>query len=332
MRDITVGSMMGLLVTHLAVFVYRCIAFHQLKKKTFPSMVGMSAMTTSVLFTTVAATLVFFTGSGVEAVCEVATWTCLSLYMATKAQIYIFFIERMHIVHKSPSKSRIETPLYIFNMCLLLPFVGILILMIFYRVSYVGDNQKCQHGLRRESTIPLVFYDTIFSIYAIVVFVWPLFKSQSLRRSEGLRWVVKKNIIGSIVSTISTLLNGFSLFYQEVQVTDFCLLHCTADVMINVLVMNYLIGGSSGSNRKVRHEETNNNACFQNQTSVAGQQEYAESNAMSFTSKVHPINENKVCYPMSVNEATVTGTIMTATDSDRLGTVTKEEPVLEELV
>ena len=206
---VTVTLMMLILATELAVFFYRCIMFRELKKKKFPNIIGLSVIATSILFTVVAGTLMFFVGSGLEAVCDVTILLCIVVYMLTKGQLYIFFIERMHIVHKSPSQTRIDSPFYIFNICLLIPYLGIFVLLIIYRISYVGDDQKCRHGLGRESSLAGMIYDSMFSIYSVIVFVWPLCKSQSLQRSEGLRLVVKKNIIGSLVSTVSTFLNIF---------------------------------------------------------------------------------------------------------------------------
>jgi hypothetical protein len=326
--EVVVGLIMVLLVTQLTVFVYRCVAFQQLKKKTFPYMVGLTLIGTSVLFTAVAGTLVFFTGSGEEAVCQAASWTCIILYMATKGQLYLFFIERMHIVHRSPSQTRMESPLYIFNMCLLVPFVALFVVMILYRVAYVGDDEQCRHGLRRESTIPTVLYDTMFSIYSIAVFVWPLFKSQSLRRSDGLRWVVKKNIIGSVVSTVSTFLNAFSLSYREIQEPNICLLRCTADVMINVMVMNYLISNNSRNNR----QDQSNYSSYRDKHGVSSTSAHCgEIDAVStHSSKIYPISQRSGCSQMSISEVTMMPTTrMTTIDNASMSTLTKES-VLEE--
>ena len=319
MQSITAALVVVMFVCQLAVFVYRCAMFQKLKKKTFPNMVGLSAIATSVLFTAVAGILVFFTGNGVNAVCQVTVWACIVLYMSTKAQLYIFFIERMHIVHKSLSQTRKGSPLYIFNISLLIPFIALFVLMIYYRVAYVGEDQKCRHGLRRESTIPTVLYDTLFSVYSVMVFVWPLFKSQSLHRSDGLRWVVKKNIVGSLVSTISTLLNGFSLFYQEVQDTNNCLVRCTADVMVNVMVMNYLISGSGG-NRKGRQDQLNYSASHYIKTSVADYHGYEVYH--NNTSKVYPISESSAFSPMS--------TVLTTEAGGHLSTDMKQDSVIKE--
>jgi hypothetical protein len=252
-----VSAVATLLICQIAVLVFRLTAFCGQQKKTFPTMIGLSGIATSVLFTTAVVSLVIFTNSGKSMVCTFAVWTCILLYTGAKAQLYVFFVERMHIVHKNPSQTRKSSPLYIFNICLLLPYAVVLSLMIVYRISYVDHNDSCRIGSGRESTLPLLIYDTIFSTYSIFVFVWPLFYSESLRSSERLRYVVKKNIIGSVVSTVSSFLNVFSVYYVEAPNADRCLMFCTLDVMVNVLVMNFLISGGGNKRISASHDMTN---------------------------------------------------------------------------
>ena len=325
-HNVIVVLMVALFVSELAVFLYQGTAFKHLKKMTFPNMVGLSTIATSILFTAVAGTLVLFTGNGVHEVCQAASWVCVFLYMATKGQLYIFFIERMHIVHKKPSQTRMESPLYIFNMCLLIPFFGILALMIAYRVAYVGDDQHCRHGVRREGTIPGLIYDTLFSVYSVAVFVWPLFKS----RSDTLQWAIKKNIVGSVVSTVSSFLNAFSLFYQEVQDTDSCLLRCTVDVMVNVMVLNYLVSSSSssGGKRQVRLDELKNSETYYRSKSSALSHCSSEIDEVSNNpSKVYPIISGRNTFEPRYNSEN-----LATTDNDCVMTLAQEDSVVEEFL
>jgi hypothetical protein len=268
-----VSAVATLLICQIAVLVFRLTAFSGQQKKTFPTMIGLSGIATSVLFTTAAVSLVIFTNSGESMVCTFAVWTCILLYTGAKAQLYMFFVERMHIVHKNPSQTRKSSPLYIFNICLLLPYAVVLSLMIVYRISYVDHNDSCRIGSGQESTLPLLIYDTIFSTYSIFVFVWPLFYNESLRSSKSLRYVVKKNIIGSVVSTVSSFLNVFSVYYVEAPNADRCLLFCTLDVMVNVLVMNFLISG--GRNKRISADEAMRVPYVQATESVKGYENHS---------------------------------------------------------
>ena len=228
--------------------MFRFLVFLGSWRKTFATAVGVSSIFTSVLFTLVAITLTFLTQHGNELACEAAILTCDFLYTGAKAQLYIFFIERIYIVHKTPTQTRSTSPLYIFNVCLLIPYCGILVLMVLYRVAYVDHNNVCRIGLRNEGALPLLIYDSIFSMYSIAMFVWPLYTMRN--KSTYVIDVTKRNTVGSIVSTMSSFMNIFSIYYQNRATAEICFWYCTMDVTINVLVMNYLINGGGSNSPK----------------------------------------------------------------------------------
>ena len=309
-HEVVVALVIFLFVCQAAVTSYRYWHFRTLNRKTFPTLVGFSAIVTSTLFTAVAGTLVFFTKSGSGSACEVAILTCIFLYTATKGQIYIFFIERMHIVHKTPSQTRAQSGFYKFNVCLLLPYVCVVVLMIIYRVSHVGEDGTCHIGLRQESSLPLLVYDTFFSAYAVAVFVWPLFHSKALAGSKRLMRVAKKNIYGSVVSTVSSFLNIYWLYYQESHTADGCLMFCTIDVMVNVLVMNYLISG--GKSQKSQDESFNtpsHNGSFSVHTKV-----YPSTNLDAGTAALNVNHEISMTAP--TNTYSMTAPINCITEED----------------
>ena len=231
-----------LFVCEMAVVIYRfqIMLAQKLKKQTYASVVGFSSIVTSALFTAVAGTLVLLTQHGDPVACEATILTCIFLYTATKFQLYLFFIERMYVVHRKPSETRVQSRLYLVNLLLLVPYVAIII----YRVSFIDDSDVCRIGLHNARALPLIVYDTIFSIYSVGVFVWPLYTNKSKLGSEKLLAVARKNAIGTFISTVSSFLNIFSLAWESELLVDNCLMFCTVDVMVNVLVMNYLISGS----------------------------------------------------------------------------------------
>mmetsp|Transcript_12829 Transcript_12829/g.20937 ORF Transcript_12829/g.20937 Transcript_12829/m.20937 type:complete len:303 (+) Transcript_12829:33-941(+) len=281
-HEYAVAMVVFLFLCEAGVTLYRSWYMWNLKRKTFPSMVGYSAMVTSTIFTAMAAVLAAYAKSGNVVACSISAFTCLFLYTATKAQIYIFFIERMHIVHKTPSQTRSSSPLYKFNICLLLPYLGVVTLMVIYRVAITRRNGTCRIGLGEAASIPLITYDTFFSLYSVAVFVWPLFHSKALAGSERLLWVAKKNIYGSVVSTLSSFLNIYWVASNETQSADYCLLLCAFDVIINVFVLNYLISG--GKSNKAQDDSSDSHSHCESQS----------------TSKVHPMTSVTVTAPMNI--------------------------------
>ena len=262
----------------------RSSMLQKIKKQTYASIIGLSSIVTSALFTAVAGTLVLLTRSGDPVACEATILTCIFLYTATKFQLYLFFIERMYVVHRKPSETRVQCRLYIVNACLLIPYVVIIVLMVVYRVSFIDSNNVCRIGLHNESALPLIVYDTIFSAYSVAVFVWPLFMSKSNLGSTKLLRVAKKNAIGTFVSTISSFLNIFSLYWESELIVDSCLMFCAVDVMVNVLVMNYLISGG-GKKRSSSPDDTG-----VTQFSAVNETSCSSTKDKSSSSKVHPTN------------------------------------------
>jgi hypothetical protein len=252
MNPLVLALIVLLFICELSVFIYRLQIFLDVKKKTYAGLVGISSIATSALFTAVAGTLVLLTQSGDALTCEITILTCIFLYTSTKFQLYLSFIERMHVVHRNPSKTRVQSPLYILNMCLLAPYIGILTLMVVYRVSYIDENNDCRIGLLDASTLTHIENDTTFSVYSVGVFVWPLCKTRSLSGSEKLIMVAKKN------------------------------------VMVNVLVMNYLISG--GGQKKDTGGSTT--YTLQQQTSDAADVEVSFRDKSTSSRRVHPMTIN----------------------------------------
>jgi hypothetical protein len=84
--------------------------------------------------------------------------------------IYLFLIERVHIVRGS-TKTRREDKLYWFNLCGLIPYCGIIILAITFRYNALGDDGHCFIGLRRQSSFPLLIYDLIINVPSFALYV-----------------------------------------------------------------------------------------------------------------------------------------------------------------
>ena len=83
--------------------------------------------------------------------------------LLTQVIIYLFLIERVHIVRGS-TKTRKQDKLYWFNTLGLIPYCVIVILAIVFRYNALDDTGYCYVGLRRESSFPLLIYDLIINV------------------------------------------------------------------------------------------------------------------------------------------------------------------------
>jgi hypothetical protein len=86
--------------------------------------------------------------------------------LTSKVIIYLFLIERVHIV-RGGTKSRMEDKLYLFNLLGLIPYCAIVILAIIFRYHALDENGHCYIGLRRESSFPLLIYDLIINVFVL---------------------------------------------------------------------------------------------------------------------------------------------------------------------
>ena len=234
------------LITQLGIFIRRAVLFREIKRKMFPMYLGLCGIGTSVVFTAVVTVLQFF-ASGNQVACHVAVFSCIFLYVGTKAQLYLFFIERIHVVYRGQNLNRSESKLYIFNLCILVPYIGILVMMIMYRYADLDGNGNCRIGVSSETALTLIVYDTAFSVYSVLVFLWPLYQAQVTGKSTRLLYLARRNAIGTMVSTISSILNVLYVYLNSQQLVRHCLTCCVLDVMVNVFVMNDLLSGGGKS-------------------------------------------------------------------------------------
>jgi hypothetical protein len=86
-----------------------------------------------------------------------------------KVVIYLFLIERVHIV-RGGTKTRKQDKLYWFNTLGLIPYCVIVILAIVFRYNALDDDGFCYVGLRRESSFPLLIYDLIINVLLVYSF------------------------------------------------------------------------------------------------------------------------------------------------------------------
>lgn len=154
----------------------------------------------------------------------------------------------------SNEQSRYESKLYRFNLALLLPYIGIFILMILYRVAYITDDgyYYCHIGLDLPATLSLVSYDFFITTYYTLMFVrtliWP---NQSIANSSAgtqasLRYVAKRNLVAAVVALIVSTANVVILITLDgIERGLVCLTSCTLDVTMNAAAIFWVTSHQS---------------------------------------------------------------------------------------
>ncbi|KAG0350700.1 hypothetical protein BG005_009769 [Podila minutissima] len=199
------------------------------------------------------ATMLVQTNNLNQVSCELSIFTCIILYAFSKIIIYLFLMEKVYVV-TAVGSTRKNFLLYKINLVLLVPYVGILALMIVYRNAWIGDSDgHCYIGLQQPASLTLILYDIFISTWLTVLFIRPLMSSTSMLQgpSKGkLRDVARRTLLGSIIALILSSANVFTLVYFKGKERGLiCLASCTADVTLNAITIHWVTnrGGSKTS-------------------------------------------------------------------------------------
>jgi len=177
-------------------------------------------------------------------ICSGAIFLCAGLYGAAKFCVYLFLMERLHLIAtKGP---RHKSPVYLVSCLLLIPFFVIVVLLMIYRVGNLNAD-GCQIGIRREGAIPLVVYDTAFGLYQMALFASIMFRyiTRTAPNHDAqtalLRKALKVAFIGSSVAFMLSFFNILTFVIKEDLHSDICLVLCIIDVVGNCCVITYLV-------------------------------------------------------------------------------------------
>ncbi|KAF8940415.1 hypothetical protein BGZ58_006559 [Dissophora ornata] len=175
--------------------------------------------------------------------CRMSVYTCIVLYALSKIIIYLFLMEKVYVV-TAVGMTRREFVLYRINLCLMAPYIGIMALMIIFRVAELEENGQCHIGLLQPAALPLIFYDMFLSSWLTLLFIRPLMSSKSLLQgpSKGkLRDVARRTLVGAVMALFLSSTNIFTLVYfQGNERGLICLSSCTADVTLNAITIHWV--------------------------------------------------------------------------------------------
>jgi hypothetical protein len=204
--------------------------------------IGIGMLTLSLLFIASAIVMIPLQSFDNELNCDISIWACIFLYTTNKIFLYIYLIEKSHIINCALSKfeKRAESKLYKSNMISLSLWSVVLVLMIMYRKSSVNDDGECHIGLTSVASVSLLVFDTLYRIYLMALFVWPLWRYAN--ESAVVMTMAKKNLFGAVLSLLCSFLNLLSVvFANGHEQGHMCLLYCMLDVFVNVVIMNWLL-------------------------------------------------------------------------------------------
>lgn len=204
--------------------------------------VGIGMLIVCLLFIAFATVMIPLQSFDKELHCDISIWSCILLYTTNKLFLYVYLIEKSHIINCALSKfeKRSESKLYMCNIVSVSLWCVLLVLMILYRKSSVDSDGICHIGLTHVASVSVLVFDTLYRIYLMSLFVWPLWKFAN--ESDVVMAMAKKNLFGAVVSTLCSFFNLLSVvFANGNERGHICLLYCMIDVFVNVVIMNWLL-------------------------------------------------------------------------------------------
>ncbi|KAL1638682.1 hypothetical protein SLS58_008714 [Diplodia intermedia] len=118
--------------------------------------------------------------------CHAAIVMCLAFYMGSKLLLYLFLVERAHVI-RAPSTRRLSDKVWLTGMAIVcLGFGALSVVGFMWPVAQITDGQ-CRVGLLPRVTIPIISFDIVINIGFTVLFIrllWPLLSFHSKRASR----------------------------------------------------------------------------------------------------------------------------------------------------
>ncbi|ORZ02841.1 hypothetical protein BCR43DRAFT_449887 [Syncephalastrum racemosum] len=187
--------------------------------------------------------------------CTAGITSCDVFYAGSKVIMYCWLIERVHLV-TTVRVARRHSKMYIFNMCLIVPYVFVFVLMLRFRINYITETGECINGLERYASIPLLSYDFLLNSYLTFLFVRPLLRSaygssasqDGWNRNSRLKRLAQRTLFASVVCLIVSFVNILVLVILNGQERGvMCLTMCCVDVTINVVTVHWVTSASRRS-------------------------------------------------------------------------------------
>ncbi|ORX55589.1 hypothetical protein DM01DRAFT_1362583 [Hesseltinella vesiculosa] len=161
------------------------------------------------------------TNNGNTVSCSFSFFNMSLIYTVTKILLYLYWTEKLYLTSMTKT-SRLRSFLYNFNIIALIPYVGIIVLMIYYRVVYVAEAAPyhCWIGYKWPASITAMAYETVIILMFTAMFAkayyYPTQDQQASQHAMSISITSQRNmIIGLVALVTSGLKYALSIAYQD---------------------------------------------------------------------------------------------------------------------
>ncbi|EXF76900.1 hypothetical protein CFIO01_12562 [Colletotrichum fioriniae PJ7] len=263
------GTVMSVIICLVSIsiisgfFVQRGTVLRNWRRIPFVVWLVLAVYIDSYLFVFVTAVLQFALGVNKNVqICDGAILLCLVCYLSTKVLIYLFLVEKAHII-RGATKPRLQSKLYLFNSFGMLGVYAVIAILNFiFRITRIDDGQ-CYIGMQKVSMIPLISFDAVVNVYLTILFLIPLKSLYSFKNfpkttaNIRLRSVALRTFVGALCTLTSSIVNLTVLMALNGEPGWVCLMCCNSDILFSAIVVQWVtskdnqatIGSSSGNSR-----------------------------------------------------------------------------------
>ncbi|VDB85305.1 unnamed protein product [Peniophora sp. CBMAI 1063] len=178
--------------------------------------------------------------------CAAAIYLCIAFYGTSKMLIYLFLIEKVHVVW-NPGKPRFQSWVYIVCLANVLAYIVPIILMIIGRVHLFRADGNCVIGLKHFSSVTMLTYDLWINTFLTGMFLTPIVRAKLI--NPRIRLVAVRTLIASVIGlTVSAVNMAVLTALHGQELGWLCLACCSMDVVINVLALFWITDNRAMAN------------------------------------------------------------------------------------
>ncbi|ESK93166.1 hypothetical protein Moror_1102 [Moniliophthora roreri MCA 2997] len=196
--------------------------------------------------------LVIF-GIGLETslvVCATAIYLCAVFYCTSKVFVYLFLLEKVHLVW-SPSMGSLkkaQSPIYMLGVTTVGLYTVVICVTLIGRVHLLRHDGACVIGLKTYSSVTLLTYDLYINVFLTALFLWPLFRSKVSVSNPRNRSVAIRNLAAAFVALTTSTINIAILTHLHGKELGWvCLGSCSSDVILNALALFWVTKSTDDS-------------------------------------------------------------------------------------
>jgi hypothetical protein len=144
-------------------------------KRNFISFLVLLIYTLALVFIITTTILVAAQGLKTYRLCLAGTWVCLILYTFTKGAIFLFLVERIHVV-RAPFVQRKNDKIYLGCLAIVLLTFGPVVVNCYVQpITYMAaSNGRCHFGIRGSASIPILAVNLFVDLVLTGVFFYLL--------------------------------------------------------------------------------------------------------------------------------------------------------------